>query len=215
MCARRRRKASLGCILRAHCREATVSGLNGEGKKMLSRREVLRVSAGAALGTPALLRQAFAAVPGLRPDLPAGLGDVAVLDALPGKQKLIKLTWRPPNYETPKSYLDAPTTPNDAFFVRYHLAGLPEPAALEKWRLKLGGPAAENPRELNLDQLKGEFEAVEVTAVCQCAGNRRGLAAPHVPGGQWGDGAIGNARWKGARLKDVLARLGVKKEAVE
>jgi hypothetical protein len=32
---------------------------------------------------------------------------------------------------------------------------------------------------------------------------------------QWGYGAMGNAKWKGARLKDVLARAGIKKEAVE
>jgi hypothetical protein len=63
--------------------------------------------------------------------------------------------------------------------------------------------------------LKTEFEPVELTAICQCSGNRRGLAAPHVPGVQWGDGAMGAARWKGARLKDVLTRLGIKKEAVE
>jgi len=183
---------------------------------MLSRREVLKVSAGAALAAaPALWRQALAAAPVLRPDLPAGLGAVAVLDALPGKRPLLKLSYRPPNYETPVSYLDALITPNDAFFVRYHLAGLPEPAELEKWRLRLGGPGAEGTREVTLDQLKTEFEPVELTALCQCSGNRRGLASPHVAGVQWGDGAMGNARWKGARLKDVLARLGIKKEAVE
>jgi hypothetical protein len=54
-----------------------------------------------------------------------------------------------------------------------------------------------------------------VTAVCQCAGNRRGLVQPHVPGVQWGYGAMGCARFKGARLKDVLNRVGVKTEAVE
>jgi DMSO/TMAO reductase YedYZ molybdopterin-dependent catalytic subunit len=182
---------------------------------MLSRRDVLKSTAGAALGAPMLVRGALGAVPGLRADLPAGLGDVAVLEALPGKRPLLKLSYRPPNYETPKAYLDAPITPNDAFFVRYHLAGLPEKAALETWRLKLGGPGAEGERELTLDQLKTEFEPVELIAICQCSGNRRGLAAPHVPGVQWGDGAMGAARWKGARLKDVLTRLGIKKEAVE
>jgi len=182
---------------------------------MLSRRDVLKSTAGAALGAPMLMRGALAAVPGLRPDLPAGLGEVAVLDTLPGKRPLLKLSYRPPNYETPKAYFDSPVTPNDAFFVRYHLAGLPEKAALEKWRLKLGGPGAEGEREVTLDQLKTEFEPVELTAICQCSGNRRGFAQPHVPGVQWGDGAMGAARWKGARLKDVLTRLGIKKEAVE
>ena len=52
-------------------------------------------------------------------------------------------------------------------------------------------------------------------AVNQCSGNRRGLFEPHVPGVEWGVGAMGNARWKGARLKDILAKAGLKKEALE
>jgi hypothetical protein len=54
-----------------------------------------------------------------------------------------------------------------------------------------------------------------VVAVNQCSGNRRGLSQPHVAGVQWGFGAMGCARWKGARLKDVLDRVGLKKEAIE
>jgi len=79
----------------------------------------------------------------------------------------------------------------------------------------VGGEAAEHGFELTLEQLKRDFEPAEFLAVCQCAGNRRGFSDPHVPGVEWGSGAMGNARWKGARLKDVLARAGLKKEAVE
>jgi hypothetical protein len=57
--------------------------------------------------------------------------------------------------------------------------------------------------------------AVELVAVNQCSGNRRGLFAPHVAGVEWGYGAMGCARWKGARLKDVLDKVGLKKEAIE
>ena len=46
------------------------------------------------------------------------------------------------------------------------------------------------------------------SAVSQCSGNRRGLFQPHVPGVEWGYGAMGCARWKGARLKDVLDKVG-------
>jgi DMSO/TMAO reductase YedYZ molybdopterin-dependent catalytic subunit len=185
---------------------------------MLSRRDMLRVTAGAALAAPAALRgaaKAESAGPVLRPDLPSGLGNVAVFDTLPGKKPLIKLSYRPPNYESPKEYFDTLFTPNDKFFVRYHLAGLPEMSALEKWRLTVGGDGAEGTLNLNLDDLKHTFEAVEISAVCQCSGNRRGLSSPHVPGVQWGDGAMGNAKWKGVRLKDVLAKVNVKKDAVE
>jgi DMSO/TMAO reductase YedYZ molybdopterin-dependent catalytic subunit len=146
--------------------------------------------------------------------LPKGVFEEAKLEALPGKAPLIKLTYRPPNYETPLSYFDSLYTPNEAFFVRYHLADIPEVDAAA-WRLKVGGAAATKPYELTLDQLKTEFQAAELSAVCQCSGNRRGLFQPHVPGVEWGNGAMGNARWKGARLKDVLDRAGVAASAVE
>jgi hypothetical protein len=32
---------------------------------------------------------------------------------------------------------------------------------------------------------------------------------------QWGLGAVGNALWKGARLKDVLSRVSVRPETIE
>ena len=75
--------------------------------------------------------------------------------------------------------------------------------------------AAATPAEYSLDDLKRGFEQVEIVAVCQCSGNRRGLSDPHVPGVEWGYGAMGNARWKGVRLRDVLNKAGLKKEAVE
>jgi DMSO/TMAO reductase YedYZ molybdopterin-dependent catalytic subunit len=158
---------------------------------------------------------AMAADPALGPaQLPSGALEAAMLDALPGKLPLIKKSWRPPNFETPVSYFNEAFTPNNAFFVRYHLANIPE-IAPQDWRLRVGGDAADKPYELTLAQLRSEFTPVEVNALCICSGNRRGLSDPHVPGVQWGHGAMGNARWKGARLKDVLARAGIRKEAVE
>ena len=46
-------------------------------------------------------------------------------------------------------------------------------------------------------------------------GNGRGLFSPRVLGGQWGNGAMGNAEWVGARLRDILALAGVRQRAVE
>ncbi|MBI3514304.1 MAG: molybdopterin-dependent oxidoreductase [Proteobacteria bacterium] len=182
---------------------------------MLDRRHFLHgagaVAATAAAGLP---RSGWAAErPKLSDELPAGTREAAVLDALPGKQPLIKLSYRPPNYETPLNYFSSVITPNDAFFVRYHLADIPE-VDIRTWKLKVGGAGASTPLELALAELR-RFEQVEVTAVCQCSGNRRGLFNPHVAGVQWGVGAMGNARWKGVRLKDVLAKAGVRKETVE
>ncbi|HEX7155771.1 MAG TPA: molybdopterin-dependent oxidoreductase [Burkholderiaceae bacterium] len=84
-----------------------------------------------------------------------------------------------------------------------------------EWRLDVGGDAIGQRLRLTLDDLKRGFEPVELAAVCQCSGNRRGLSDPHVPGVEWGYGAMGNARWKGVRLKDVLARAGLTKAAIE
>jgi DMSO/TMAO reductase YedYZ molybdopterin-dependent catalytic subunit len=137
----------------------------------------------------------------------------ALLDALPGKKPLIKLSYRPPNYETPIEYFRTTITPNDAFFVRYHLSDIPEIDAAT-WKVSVGGEGANSQTELTLDDLH-KMEAVEVVAVNQCSGNRRGLFQPHVPGVEWGYGAMGCARWKGIRLRDVLDRVGLKKEAIE
>jgi len=188
---------------------------------MITRRSLLEatgtgailVGAGHALSRFANLAEAQAAALNLPSQLPDGARREAVLDALPGKKPLIKLSYRPPNYETPVELLRTAITPNEAFFVRYHLADIPEVKA-ETWRLSVGGEGADGEISLSLDELK-QLPAVEVAAVCQCSGNRRGLFEPHVPGVEWGYGAMGCARWKGARLKDVLDRVGLKKEALE
>jgi sulfite dehydrogenase (cytochrome) subunit A len=127
---------------------------------------------------------------------------------------LIKKSWRPPNFETPVSYFNDAFTRNDAFYVRYHLPNIPEVAAVS-WRLKIGGEAVEKPLELTYESLKVDYEQVEIAAVNQCSGNRRGMFVPHVPGVEWGPGAMGNAKWRGVRLKDVLTKAGLKKDAVE
>jgi sulfite oxidase len=48
------------------------------------------------------------------------------------------------------------------------------------------------------------------TCVLQCAGNGRGLYKPVVAGVQWKYGAVGNARWTGVRVRDLLDRAGLK-----
>jgi sulfite dehydrogenase len=147
-------------------------------------------------------------------ELPDGTLAEQVLYALPGKVPLIKKTYRPPNFETPIEYFRTPITPNKAFFVRYHLAAIPQVSAKD-WVLSIGGDAAEREVKFTLAQLKKDFKLAQVTAVNQCSGNRRGLFEPHVPGVEWGVGAMGNAVWRGVRLKDVLSKAGVKANALE
>ena len=136
------------------------------------------------------------------------------MEIIPGKEALIKKTYRPPNFETPIHYFDTPFTPNNRFFVRYHHAVIPEIRASE-WRLRIGGDAVRKPLELNLEQLRSDFKPVEIPALCLCSGNRRGFFQPPVPGVQWDSGAMGNAIWRGVRLKDVLARAGIDNSALE
>ncbi len=184
---------------------------------MPSRRDFLKTTGGLVLasGGTWLANHARAADAVLGPaELPEGTFAASLLEALPGKVPLIKKTWRPPNYETPVSYFNDAFTRNDAFFVRYHLSNIPEVAAVG-WRLKVGGESVEKPFELTYENLKLDYEQVEIAAVNQCSGNRRGMFVPHVPGVEWGPGAMGNAKWRGARLKDVLTKAGLKKDALE
>ena len=90
----------------------------------------------------------------MSPQLPDGTREEATLEALPGKQKLIRLSDRPPNYETPIGAFRTAITPNDEFFVRYHLATIPQMAELGKWSLAVGGDAAERQITLGLDDLR-------------------------------------------------------------
>src|SRR5271169_1194813 len=183
---------------------------------MLTRRSVLGAAgAGLALagsGWPRLSdsRAAGAAV---TPGVPAGIADAATMETLPGKKPLIRLAYRPPNYESPLDYFRTPITPNDQFFVRYHLSNIPDVDA-KTYKIEVGGDGANGQTEITLDDLK-KMPAYEVVAVNQCSGNRRGLSNPHVAGVEWGYGAMGCARWKGARLKDILGIVGLKPEVIE
>jgi DMSO/TMAO reductase YedYZ molybdopterin-dependent catalytic subunit len=127
----------------------------------------------------------------------------------PGKRPLILLTHRPPQLETPFAvFNDGLITPNDAFFVRYHLSGIPLSVDPDAFRLEVKG-MVQTPLKLSLAELRRDFENVEVVAVNQCSGNSRGFFSPRVGGGQLANGAMGNARWRGVRLKDVLDKASV------
>lgn len=180
---------------------------------MITRRHLLQTAgAGAALAVPGL-RLAEAAGADLTPGVPEGVSSYATMATLPGKKPLIQLSDRPPNYETPLEYLRTPITPNDEFFIRYHLADIPQVKA-EDYKIAVGGDGTNGTAEITLDDLK-KMPAIEVVAVNQCSGNRRGLSQPHVQGVEWGYGAMGCAHWKGAKLKGILDKAGLKKEAIE
>jgi DMSO/TMAO reductase YedYZ molybdopterin-dependent catalytic subunit len=120
---------------------------------------------------------------------------------------------RPPCLETPWSYYQQDLTPNEAFYVRWHLQAIPTVVDLRTWRLRIGGHV-ERPLELSMDDLRG-MEPSSLVAVNQCAGNSRSLFQPRMPGAQWGNGAMGNARWTGVPLRDLLGKAGLKSKAVD
>ena len=172
-----------------------------------SRRDFLR-----ALGQAGTLLAAAAGTPAAQAadDPLAG----RPLVRYPEKTDLILLTSRPPQLETPMKYFDRAITPNDAFFVRYHVFPVPTAVDLSTWRLRVHG-LVDRPLDLSMDDLKTKFPATRVVAANQCSGNSRGRFSPRVLGGQWGDGAMGNAEWVGARMRDILARAGVRTGAVQ
>jgi DMSO/TMAO reductase YedYZ molybdopterin-dependent catalytic subunit len=121
---------------------------------------------------------------------------------------------RPALLETPFDVFDKDVfTPNDQFFVRWHWAIIPEDIDAATFRLAVRGQVNKT-LSLSLADLAA-MPAFDIAAVNQCSGNSRGLFEPRVPGGQWANGAMGNARWTGVRLKDVLDRAGVKPGAVQ
>ncbi|HTZ67827.1 MAG TPA: molybdopterin-dependent oxidoreductase [Roseiarcus sp.] len=180
---------------------------------MMSRREILRSAVAAGIGAAAAAEAPGAAASEMV-TLPFANGERPLV-AYPGKRPLIVLTSRPPQLETPFSvFNEGIFTPNDAFFVRYHLAGIPLKIDPDAFRLNIQGKV-DTALSLSVAELKAGFEPVELAAVNQCSGNSRGFFEPRVAGGQLANGAMGNARWKGVPLKAVLAKAGVQAGAVQ
>jgi DMSO/TMAO reductase YedYZ molybdopterin-dependent catalytic subunit len=146
--------------------------------------------------------------------LPGGPDKRPITTAFPQKGPLILQRSRPPLLETPFEVFDQSVfTPNDRFFVRWHWAVIPTAVNVETFRLAVRGHVVKE-ELLTLDDILA-LPRVELVAVNQCSGNSRGYFQPRVPGGEWSHGAMGNARWSGVRLKDVLDRAGVKPGAVQ
>ena len=126
---------------------------------------------------------------------------------VPGKEKLIVRSVRPPDYETPVALLDSWITPVEHFYVRQHM---PTPQGLDAgtWTLQIDGEVA-TALTLSLDELR-KMPSATVTSVLECAGNGRAFFDPPVAGIQWEKGAVGNARWTGVRLAELLKRAGVR-----
>jgi sulfite dehydrogenase (cytochrome) subunit A len=173
---------------------------------MITRRNVLR-GATAVLTSGALGASSARSLAADTVALPFENGERPLVK-YPQKRPMIGLTSRPPQLETPFAVFDEGViTPNDAFFVRYHLANIPLDIDPETFSIDIKG-TVDKPLKFSLADIK-KLPATEIVAVNQCSGNSRGFMTPRVAGGQIANGAMGNARWKGVPLKTVLDKAGV------
>jgi len=146
--------------------------------------------------------------------LPGRPDERSITTEFPQKGALILQRTRPPLLETPIEVFDQSVfTPNDKFYVRWHWSNIPTSVDVNSFRLAVRGHVNQS-LSPSLNDLMA-FPRVELVAINQCSGNSRGYFQPRVPGAQWSHGAMGNARWTGVRLKDVLDRAGVKAGAVQ
>ena len=177
-----------------------------------TRRHFLRHMGG--IGMVGLLGESMrGAMAATAVELPFVNGQRELVSNFPQKGAMLLQRTRPPLLETPFEVFDRGVfTPNDRFYVRWHLAIIPTVVDPATFRLDIRGHVR-HPLSLTLDELVREFKPFEIAAVNQCSGNSRGFFSPRVAGGQWANGAMGNAVWRGVRLKDVLDRAGVQAEA--
>jgi DMSO/TMAO reductase YedYZ molybdopterin-dependent catalytic subunit len=185
---------------------------NRERFSMMTRRQLLSAAgvSGFALMTDPAWAQSM-----INLGLPSGPDERAITTAFPQKGPMILQRTRPPLLETPFNVFDKGVyTPNDQFYVRWHWAVIPNAIDVNKFHLTVHGHV-DRTVVLSLDDIIQGLPQVELAAVNQCSGNSRGFFEPRVAGGEWANGAMGNAVWTGIRLKDVLDRAGVKSGAVQ
>jgi len=142
------------------------------------------------------------------------VADDPFLSHYPEKAGMILLTDRPPQLETPLKVLRKDITPNESFFVRWHLSNILREIDVDTFRLVIDGDV-DKPLSLSMNDLKTKFKPCKIIALAECAGNSRSLFKPQVPGSQWVNGGMGNAEWTGVKVKDILEMAGIKKNVVD
>lgn len=149
--------------------------------------------------------------------LPEGIQPI-ILDEkpteAPGKHKeMLVLNERPWNVEAPPHLLDDAITPVDKMFIRNN-GNVPEDINPDTWTLTIEGESAKTRKVFTLAELKKKFKHYTYQIQLECGGNGRSGFAPQTAGNQWKEGAISCAEWTGVRVKDVLASVGIKDDAV-
>lgn len=150
----------------------------------------------------------LAALGAIAPTMPAA---AAWAPADKAKTGMIVRSTRPEDLEMMPDGFTQDITPIERFFVRSH--HYTPKVDLSQWKLEINGDVS-TPQSFNFEQIQ-KLPKVELVSVLECAGNGRGLYEPSMPGLQWEWGAVGNARWAGVRLSDVLKLAGVSSTAKE
>jgi len=180
-----------------------------KSKRRTFLKETLKSSFGILLGADVIYEHFLP-----KEMLPIAVLEDTVFASLPGKSDFLRvLNDRPINAETPPHLLNDVLTPNNLFFVRNN--GIP-PINIEAsdWSIAVDGESSMSKKVYSIKDLKEKFEVVSLNLTLECGGNGRKEYNPPAKGNQWGTGAVGCAKWTGVRLKDVLADVGVKKNAV-
>jgi sulfite oxidase len=148
--------------------------------------------------------------------MPAHLIPLALTDdALKGKTpEMIILSEKPWNVETPLHLLDDAITPVNKMFIRNN--GLPPEEAINpaNWTLTINGESVVNTKTYKISDLKKRFKTHTYQLLLECGGNGRSGYYPQTSGNQWDQGGVHCAEWSGVRLKDILADVRLKDDAV-
>ena len=115
------------------------------------------------------------------------------------------------NHGMPLEMLRDEITPIGLHYLLIHY-DIPQVDA-KTWRLTVDGLVGTG-LSFDLDTLRA-MPAHEVVATMECAGNGRARLEPRPVSQPWLLEAVGTGRWRGVRLRDVLAQAGVASGATE
>jgi DMSO/TMAO reductase YedYZ molybdopterin-dependent catalytic subunit len=150
--------------------------------------------------------------------LPNGYIPLALQDPDPFKmfdkdKGMEVLNDKPWNIEAKAHLLDDKITPNSKMFIRNN-GLIPENIDASTWTLTIDGESVKQTKTYSLSELKSKFPQHTYQLTLECGGNGRSEFDPPAKGNQWTVGAVSCANWTGVRLRDVLADVGIKDDAV-
>ena len=141
------------------------------------------------------------------------LQDVDPFELFKKNKQMVVLNDKPWNIEAQAHLLNDVIKPNSAMFIRNN-GKIPEKIDAKNWKLVIDGESVHQSKTFSLQDLKSQFKQYSYQLTLECGGNGRSEFNPPAKGNQWTVGAVSCAKWTGVRLKDVLAAIGIKNNAV-